>query len=73
MAIESALSSAITMKLNAGVRQGSGSMIVRTVALGKVMHGAEGAKVMNCVGALLPVLAHPLFRVERRETTVLEN
>ena len=73
MAIESALSSRINLKLNAGVRQGTGGMIVRTMSLGKVVSQADAAKVMSVIGALVPVLSVPLFRIERQEVTVLEN
>ena len=73
MAIENALRSAISLKMNAGTREGTGGMIVRTVSLGKVMSQADAAKVLSVVGALAPVLSVPLFRVERQEVTVLEN
>ena len=73
MAIESALRSSVSLKLNAGAREGTGGMIVKSCSLGKVVHGADADKVMNVVGALTPVLEHSLFRVERTEVTILEN
>ena len=36
-------------------------------------YGADGEKIMNIVGKLLPVLDYPLIRVERTEVTALEN
>ena len=73
MAIESALRSSITLKMNAGTRPGGVGMITKSCSLGKVIYGADASKVMSVVGALVPVLVHPLFRVERTEVTVLEN
>jgi hypothetical protein len=73
MAIESALKSAVNLKLNAGTRPGTGGMIVKTVALRGVTYQADAGKIMSVGGALVPVLEHPLYRVERQETTVLEN
>jgi len=73
MAIENAHRSSVALRLNAGVRESNGSMIVRSCSLGRVVSGADAAKVMSVVGALLPVLEHPLFRVERTEVTILEN
>ena len=73
MAVENALKSSVSLKLNTGAREGTGSMIVRSCSLGKVVHGADADKVMGVVGALAPVLKHPLFRVERTEVTILEN
>ena len=73
VAIENAHSSAVTLKVNAGVRQSTGGMIVKSVSLGKIMSGANKDKIMSVVGALLPVLEHPMFRVERRITTIIEN
>ena len=73
MAIENAYSSKVTLKLNAGIRESSGGMIVKSISIGRIMHGAEVNKIMSVVGALAPVLLHPLFRVERQETTILEN
>ena len=72
MAIESALSSRINLKLNAGTRQSTGTMIVRTIQLGKVNSMADAEKVMSVIGALAPVLSVPVFRIERQEITVLE-
>jgi hypothetical protein len=72
MAVESAYRSGVSLKLNAGSRQGGG-MIVKSCSLGKVVHGADKDKVMSVVGALLPVLEHPMYRVERTEVTILEN
>ena len=73
MAIENAHSSKVTLKLNAGVRASTGGMIVKSISIGKITHGADVNKIMNVVGALAPVLLHPMFRVERQETTILEN
>jgi len=73
MAIESALSSSIRVRLNAGTRAGTGTMIVRTVQLGRMVAEAPADKVMSCVGALASILQHPLFRVERHEASILEN
>ena len=64
--------SSVSVKLNAGVNPTSGGMIVQSCSLGKVVQGADAEKVMNVVGALLPVLKHPLARVMRTEVTVLE-
>ena len=73
MAIENAHRSSVSLKLNAGTRENTGGMIVKGCSLGKVLHGADVNKVMSVVGALAPVLEHPLFRVERTEVTILEN
>ena len=73
MATENAYRSSVSVKLNSGSREGTGSMIVKSCPLGKVIGGADKDKVMSVVGALLPVLEFPLFRVERTEVTVLEN
>ena len=73
MAMESAYKSSVSVKLNAGTRPGSGGMIVKSCSLGKVVQGADKDKIMNVVGALLPVLDHSLVRVERTEVTILEN
>ena len=72
MAIENALRSGVSLKLNAGTN-GSGGMITKSCTLGKIMHGADKDKIMSVVGALAPVLEHPLYRVVRTEVTVLEN
>ena len=73
MATENAHRSSVSLKLNAGIREGTGGMIVKSCSLGKVVHGADKDKVMSVVGALLPVLEHPMFRVERTEVTILEH
>ena len=73
MAIENAHRSTVSLKLNAGSRQGTGGMIVKTCSLGRVMYGADKDKIMSVVAALAPVLENPLFRVERTEVTVIEN
>ena len=73
MAIENAHRSSVSLKLNAGVREGTGGMIVKSCSLGKVVHGADVNKVMSVVGALASVLEYPLFRVQRTEVTILEN
>ena len=66
MAIENAHRSSVSVKLNAGTRESTGGMIVKSCSLGKVTHGADAGKVMGVVEALAPVLEHPLFRVERK-------
>ena len=73
MAVENAHKSSVSLKLNAGVRESTGGTIVKNCSLGKVAHGADTGKVMSVVGALAPVLEHPLLRVERTEVTILEN
>ena len=73
MAIESALRSSVSLKLNAGTKPGTGTMITKSCSLGNVIHGADKDKIMSVVGALLPVLENPLYRVERTEVSVLEN
>ena len=73
MAMENAHRSSVSLKLNAGIRESTGGMIVRSCSLGRVVYGADVNKVMNVVGALAPVLEHPLFRVERTQVTILEN
>ncbi|MDR2137640.1 MAG: hypothetical protein LBO68_05055 [Synergistaceae bacterium] len=73
MAIESTYKSSVAVKLDAGTSPVTGNMIVKSCALGKVAHGADKDKIMNVVGALLPVLEHSLLRVERTEVSVLEN
>jgi hypothetical protein len=73
MAIESAYKSSIAVKLDAGTNPATGNMIVKSCPLRKVVQGADKEKVMNIVGALLPVLEHSLVRVERTEVSVLEN
>jgi len=73
MAIENALRSAISLKLNAGTKPGGSGMLTKSCSLGKVMAGADKDKIMSVVGALLPVLVYPLYRVERTEVSVIEN
>ena len=73
MAIESAHRSSVSLKLNAGTLMGSETMITKTCSLGKIMYGADKDKIMSVVGTLLPVLEHPMYRVERTEVTVIEN
>jgi hypothetical protein len=73
MATESAYKSSVAVKLNAGMSPGTGNMIVKSCSLGKIAQGADKEKIMNVVGALLPVLEHSLVRVERTEISVLEN
>ena len=73
MAVESVLRSAVSLKLNTGTRPGTCSMIVRTLSLGKVVPDCDAEKVMNTIGALIPVLKHPLLRVERTEVTQIES
>ena len=72
LAIESAYSSSVSLRLNAGFT-GSGSMKVVNVALRGLLHGADKDKIMSVVGTLLPVLIHPLYQVRRTEITVIEN
>ena len=72
MAIESAYSSAVNLKLNTGFT-GSGGMKTATVSLGRLVYAADKDKIMSVVGTLLPCLVHPMYRVERREITVIEN
>ena len=69
MAIESAYRSSVSLKLNAGTKMGTGTMITKSCSLGKIMYGADKDKVMSVVGTLLPVLEHPLYRVERTEVS----
>jgi len=71
--IENALRSGVSLKLNAGTKPGTGTMIIKSCSLGKVMYGADADKIMSVVGAMLPVLENPLYRVERTEVTVIEN
>ena len=73
MATESTHRSSVALRLNVGTREDTGSMIVRSCSLGRVVNGADASRIMSVVGALVPVLEHPLFRVERTEVTVLEN
>jgi hypothetical protein len=73
MAIENAHRSAVNLKLNMGTRESTGGMIVRTVSLGNLMSGAAADKIMSVVNALAPILARPVYRVERQEVTILEN
>ena len=73
MAIENALRSSVSLKLNAGIRPGTGGMITKSCSLGKIMYAADKDKIMSVIGMLLPVLENPLYRVERTEVTVIEN
>ena len=73
MAIENAHRNTVNLRLNGGTRPGGGGMLVRTTPLGRLMHGADNAKIMSVIGALVPVLKHPLFRVEKTVVTILEN
>jgi len=73
MAIESAHRSAISLKLNAGIKPGGSGMLTKSCSLGKVMAGADKDKIMSVDGVLLPVLVNPLYRLERTEVTVIEN
>ena len=70
--IERARRSRIFMRLNGGTNPTSGGVITVSVSLGNVIANANGEKVMNVVGALIPVIRHTLQRVERIETTTLE-
>jgi len=72
MAIESGLRHGVTVRLNAGTRPSTGGMLVRTTSLNGLIFGAEADKILSVVGALAPVLAHPLFRIERTAVTVIE-
>jgi hypothetical protein len=71
--IENAYRSGVSVKLNGGVSPVTGSMIIKSCSLGKVVQGADKDGIMSVVGALMPVLEHSLARVERTEVTVLEN
>ena len=73
MAIESAYKSSVAVKLNAGESPTTWNMVGRCCSFGKVVQGADKDKIMNVVGALLPVLDHSMVRVERTEVTILEN
>ena len=73
MAMENAYRSSVSLKLNSGSREGTGTMIVKSCSLGNVVAGADKDKIMNVVNALLGVLEYPKFRVERTEVTILEN
>jgi hypothetical protein len=73
MAIESAYSSAVNLRLNAGIRPGGGTMLTKTTSLGRVMYGADKDAIWAVVTALVPCLAHPLYRCQRVETTVIES
>ena len=73
MAIESPYKSSVNLRLNAGIKQSTGGMIVKSMSLGKVMAGANAGKIMSVLGALVPVLEFPLYRVERVETSIIEN
>jgi hypothetical protein len=72
MAIESAYSSAVALRLNNGVT-GAGTVKSVTVSIPKVVHGADADKIMSVVGGLLPCLELPLIRVIRTEQTVIEG
>ena len=72
MAIESAYRSVVNLRLIGGYT-GSGGMVTRTVSLRNVLHGADKDKIMSVIGAMLPVLLYPMYRVERQEITVIEN
>jgi len=72
MAIENPLRSAVTLKLNAGARPGTGTMITKNVSLGRITENADKDKIMTIVAALTPCLALPVVRVERTEVTTLE-
>ena len=72
MAIESPRSSTVHLRLNTGLN-GSGGIKTATISLGKIMYAADKNKIMSVVGTLLPCLVHPMYRVERREITTIEN
>jgi hypothetical protein len=71
-AVENAYRSGVSVKLNGGVNPATGSMIVKSCTLGKIVHGADKDRIMDVVDALAPVLDYGLVRVERTEVTVLE-
>jgi hypothetical protein len=71
--VENAKRSGVSVKLNGGVNPVTGSMIVKSCSLGKVVHGADKDGIMNVVGALASVLDYGPARVERTEVTVLET
>jgi hypothetical protein len=47
-------------------------MLVRTTSLSGMMYGAEADKILSIVGALAPVLEHPMFRIERNVVSYIE-
>jgi hypothetical protein len=71
-AVENAYRSGVSVKLNGGTSPVTGSMIVKSCSLGKIVHGADKDGIMDVVAALTPVLDYALARVERTEVTVLE-
>ena len=72
MAIESAYSSSVSLKLINGATASGGTKTV-TVSIPKVVHAADKDKIMSIVEALAPCLELPLHRVIRTEQTVIEN
>ena len=72
MAIESAYSSAASLRLNAGMTA-TGSMKIVNVGLRGLLHGADKDKIMSVVGTLLPVLTFPVYQVRRTEISIIEN
>ncbi|MDR1623331.1 MAG: DUF1659 domain-containing protein [Synergistaceae bacterium] len=73
MATERPYKSTVAVKLDAGVNSVTGNMIVKSCSLGKIAQDADKDKVMDVVGALIPVLDYPLAHVERTEVSILEN
>ena len=72
LAIERGLTSAAQMRLNAGTQPGTGSMITKTVSLGRIKRNADADKLLAVAAALLACCEYPFSRLERREVTTIE-
>ncbi len=70
--METPRKSALVLKLDAG-RTASGSVIMKSCSLGKVLNAADKTKVMAVVDLVTPLLVYPLLRVERTEVSIIEN
>ena len=70
--VENGYRSSVSLKLNGGASPVTGTMLVKSCSLGKVVRNADAEKIMGVVGALAPLLVHPVVRVERTEVTTLE-
>ena len=71
--IETPKSSAVSVKLNAGMDYDTGRALVRSCPLGKVLPNADKGAIMDVADLLAAVLAYPAIRVERTEVSILER
>ena len=72
MAMETALSSVVALRLNCGIRESTGTMITRTANIRNVDVEAEASDIFSVVVALAPVIGFPILNTERRIVSRIE-